>query len=377
MRSFYFILIVFIFSSCKQNNSTADKPAEQLLDSVYTINGIVEGAEGGSFAILQFLGTERKPDTVNITGDEFEFKGKASESLVADIYILQGVSKSAKGLPIVVENSVINIEGKKDSLHKAVVIGGISNNDFNTLKKALLVYDDSLDLVRFRTEQARVAGDSVLIDKLSTEYFNIENEKNTTIKQFAIEHPKNIAGAYYATSVNLFTLVELDSIYNAFDSSIINHIYVKQIKQNIDAIKRTSIGQVAPDFEMTDVNRKAFNLFSIRNKYVFINFWASWCAQCRIENPGLIKVYNKYKGKNFEIVGISLDSTKQDWTQAIKKDKLKWLQVSDLKTWTSSAALLYGIKKLPSNILLDKQGEIIARDISANQLEKTLFEVLK
>jgi peroxiredoxin len=377
MRLTFFLFITLVFTSCNQNNSTADKPAEQLLDSVYTISGIVNGADSGSVVVLRFLGTDRKPDTADITGNQFEFKGKADEALVADVYIPEESHEPTRGLKVVIENSVINIEGSKDSFFAATVIGGISNNELNTLRKALLVYEDSLQLVSIRGEEANIAGDSVLSANLHEQYYTIEKEKNTTIKQFAIEHPKSIAGAYFVTTVFDFNLSELDSVYNAFDSTIKNHLYVKQIKESIDAIKRTSVGQPAPDFELKNLNGIPVSLSSLKSKYVFVDFWASWCAPCRAENPNLVKTYKQFRGKNFEILGVSLDDNRQEWLKAIKKDKLTWQHVSDLKGWESSVVPLYGLRGIPANFLVDTTGKIIARDLHGDQLQKKLEEVLK
>jgi peroxiredoxin len=378
MRFIFFVaLLALAFNACKQNSSTADKPVEQLLDSVYTINGVVNGADSGSVVVLQFLGTDRKPDTANITGNQFEFKGKADEALVANIFIPQESHDAVRGLNVVVENSVINIEGNKDSFYTATVIGGISNNDFNTLKKALRLYEDSMELVGIRAEEANIAGDTALSATLHEQQYVLEKEKSTTIKQFAIEHPKSVAGAYFVTTEFNYTLNELDSIYNAFDSSIKNSIYVKKIKESIDAIKRTAVGQQAPEFEMPNVNGKAVSLSSLKDKYVFVDFWASWCAPCRAENPIIVKAYKQFKSKEFEILGVSLDDNKQDWLAAIKKDNLPWLHVSDLKGWESSVVPLYGIRGIPANFLMDREGKIIARDLHGDQLQKKLEEILK
>lgn len=207
MRLLLLILLVVLHASCKQNSSTAHKPAAQLLDSVYTIIGVINGADSGSVVVLQFLGTPKKPDTAAIAGSQFEFKGKADEALVADIYVPAGSNEPVKALKVIVENSVINIEANKDSLHKATVIGGISNNEFNALKKALVIYEDSLERVGLRAEIANVAGDTIMRDKIYEVYNNIKKEKNITIKQFAIEHPKNVGGAYYITTVYDIVLV--------------------------------------------------------------------------------------------------------------------------------------------------------------------------
>lgn len=136
-------------------------------------------------------------------------------------------------------------------------------------------------------------------------------------------------------------------------------------------------GSLAPDLTMNDVNDKPFSLHELRGKYVLVDFWASWCGPCRQENPNVVTAYNKYKDKNFTVLGVSLDNDKTAWLAAIAKDKLSWKQISDLKQWESEAVKLYGIDGIPYNVLLDPQGKIIATALRGEDLEATLDKVLK
>ena len=137
------------------------------------------------------------------------------------------------------------------------------------------------------------------------------------------------------------------------------------------------VGQVAPDFTLPDPSGKMISLNSFRGKYVLVDFWASWCGPCREENPNVVKAYQQYKGKNFTILGVSLDKTKDKWQQAIKEDGLAWNHVSDLKFWDSAVVPLYGINAIPTNFLLDPQGKVIAANLRGPALEAKLQEVLK
>ena len=137
------------------------------------------------------------------------------------------------------------------------------------------------------------------------------------------------------------------------------------------------VGSQAPDFSMADASGKQFALSSFKGKYVLIDFWASWCGPCRGENPNIVANYNKFKNKNFTILGVSLDEDKTKWLEAIKKDKLSWAHVSDLKGWNSASVPLYGFDGIPYNVLIDPTGKIIATELRGEELGRKLAEILK
>jgi peroxiredoxin len=137
------------------------------------------------------------------------------------------------------------------------------------------------------------------------------------------------------------------------------------------------LNQQAPEISMPDVNGKLVSLSSFKGKYVLVDFWASWCGPCRQENPNVLVAYQKFKNKNFTILGVSLDDDKANWEKAIKDDQLSWTQISDLKKWQSTIVGIYQFDGIPFNVLIDPQGKIIASGLRVAELEKKLAEVLK
>jgi peroxiredoxin len=154
-----------------------------------------------------------------------------------------------------------------------------------------------------------------------------------------------------------------------------NSRYVKDFADAVDKMRGTTIGQIAPEIALPNPQGEVKKLSDLRGKVVMIDFWAAWCGPCRRENPNVVRLYNKYNSKGFEVFGVSLDRSKEDWVKAIEKDGLAWTQVSDLSYFNSEAARTYGIEAIPATILLDKDGKIIARNLRGQALEDKLAEL--
>ncbi|RTQ45617.1 AhpC/TSA family protein [Hymenobacter gummosus] len=152
--------------------------------------------------------------------------------------------------------------------------------------------------------------------------------------------------------------------------------YTKALLAHQARQRATAVGATAPDIRLTGVDGKIIPLSSLRGKYVMIDFWASWCGPCRQENPNVVKLYNAYKSKGFEIYGVSLDQDKAKWQKAIETDGLAWTQVSDLKGWQSAAGQAYGVQSIPATVLIDPQGRIVAKNLRGEALEKKVAELL-
>lgn len=170
--------------------------------------------------------------------------------------------------------------------------------------------------------------------------------------------------------------------YNTFAQQFISIFEAKapnavaDVKTALEKAMRLSVGTVAPDFSQNKPDGTALKLSSLRGKYVLIDFWASWCGPCRRENPNVVRLYNQYKDKGFEILGVSLDQARDRWLQAIEQDQLTWPHVSDLKGWANEVAKLYEVSSIPKTILLDPQGKIVAKDLRGPSLERMLAQLL-
>lgn len=156
-----------------------------------------------------------------------------------------------------------------------------------------------------------------------------------------------------------------------------NYDHAKEFIKTVNSMKSIAIGQPAPEIALPDTTGQIVKLSSFKGKYVLVDFWAKWCGPCRQENPNVVRAFNKYKDKGFTVFGVSLDRSKEDWMQAIRKDGLTWTHVSDLKYWNSEAAKTYNINGIPFSLLLDKNGVIIAKNLRGPALDKKLEEILK
>ncbi|MFM7855246.1 MAG: TlpA family protein disulfide reductase [Flammeovirgaceae bacterium] len=165
------------------------------------------------------------------------------------------------------------------------------------------------------------------------------------------------------------------SLAEKFKKEWPTYSYTKELSSQVEKLKITAIGQLAPEIALTNPNGEVVKLSSLRGKYVLIDFWAKWCGPCRRENPNVVKAYKRFKDKGFEVFGVSLDRNKEDWLKAIAEDGLTWTHVSDLKYFESQAAKDYNINAIPFSILLDKTGKIIAKNLRGAALEQKLEEV--
>ncbi|MBX3253728.1 MAG: redoxin domain-containing protein [Chitinophagaceae bacterium] len=272
----------------------------------------------------------------------------------------------------------MNVTASHDSLFKGKVSGSVTNDEYQKYYGKYELIDEKQKKLYMQYQQASMAGDMKQMEQVQNDFEALEKENKDLVVDFAKQNPGSYVSAFLVAQSFSYDAdpAELEPLYKGFAENIRTSHFGKNIKATIDASNKTAIGSVAPDFTLNDVNGKPVSLASYKGKYILVDFWASWCGPCRQENPTVVKAYNAYKAKGFDILGVSLDEKKENWEKAIQQDQLAWTHVSDLKGWQSDAASLYGIKAIPMNYLLDKEGKIIAKSLRGEELLKKLGEIL-
>ncbi len=338
----------------------------------FTINGTIKGnftgdvylqkATNGQFEIL---------DTAKVEGGEFKFKGTIENP---DLYYI-GIDAS-RFVSFFIEPSDIKIQFHIDSLRNPIVEGSLSDKEYRQYEQKVSDNNSAQIGLYTQYQEAARVNDTAKVAALEKELNGMDAKLKADLITFIKDNPKSYVSPYIAMRhAYELDLEELKEIESSLDSKIKESSFTKMINERITILESVAVGKTAPDFTMNDTEGNPFTLSSTRGKVVLVDFWASWCAPCRRENPNVVAAYKEYKDKGFEIVGVSLDRDDVSWKGAIEADKLTWIHVSDLQYWSNAVSKQYGIMSIPSNVLLDKNGVIIARDLQGEELTKKLAEV--
>ncbi|MDR1200716.1 MAG: AhpC/TSA family protein [Tannerellaceae bacterium] len=214
---------------------------------------------------------------------------------------------------------------------------------------------------------------------LFTEYQRTDKQ-TFVLDSFVVAHPASIVTAYilYRDYSYKLSKDKIEQYLQLLDPLLYQTQYVGVLQELVKTLEAVNIGKPAPDFTLDAPDGKPIKLSDKwGNGYLLIDFWAAWCGPCRRENPNVVAVYNKYRDKGFDIIGVSLDHNKESWEKAIEQDKLTWTHVSDLKYWDSEVARLYGVRAIPSNYLIDRDGIIVAKNLRGEDLDKLIGTLLE
>ena len=328
-------------------------------------------------------------DSTEVKKGQFQFTGSLSEPTQAILSVRRSPTPQRGNLTdqldLFIENSKITIIAT-DSIKNAKIAGSVADRESREIEAAIKPLLAGINQLQdefgkrnaegafvYPLETRKKAGDS--LQKL------VAGIRDVRFK-FAESHPNSFMGLHTFNQYLLdgkFLPSVVEPLFHRFSAELKSSKLGKKTLQKLEILKRAQTGIKATDFTQNDINGKPFTLSSLRGKYVLVDFWASWCAPCRAENPNVVKAYHELKSKNFEVVGVSLDypGGQAVWEEAVKKDGLPWIHVSDLKGWKNEVAVMYGINSVPQNLLIDPQGIIIGKNLRGEALTDKLKELIK
>jgi peroxiredoxin len=357
------------------------------------ISGKLENALKGQYLYLQELKSELTTvDSLKLKEDgTFSFNREITQPA---FYLLKTADNNFFTM-LLEPGEKIEIEAMFDSLNYPSHVSGSRGTEkmvaYNKALKGTVSKLMSLNEIYSQNANSPTLPQVVqTLDSMARQYLNA---MNTYTKRYIDENIKSLislVALYQQVAPQVYVLDPVKDIkyFVKVDSSLFSqypesapvkslHEQVQSLVARAGSAALLKEGVVAPEISLPSPEGKVISLSSTRGNIVLLDFWASWCGPCRKENPNLVKAFNKYHSKGFNIFQVSLDKTKDDWAKGILDDKLnQWTHVSDLKYWNSIVVPLYKIESIPYNMLLDKDGKIIASNLRGDALEQKLSEVL-
>jgi len=368
IRSILYIGVISVLFGC----NTAPE--------AYVLEGEITGEiENGTQVILQTTDSLAKNlvavDTTELVDGLFKFSGTVDEPKLHYLTFdgLQGAA------PIVVENGDINFKAQKDSLAFSTIKGTPQNDmfmDYLTESRRMAAISKSFG-EDYRTAQRN--RDTAAIESLRAEYFELQEKAKNVDIDFMKENPDALISVLIlerAVKTKGLPAKELKAIYDAMTSEIKQSNAGKRVGDQIDKLVATAIGSKAPVFSGPTPDGNELALTDVKGKVILIDFWAAWCKPCRSENPNIVSVFNDYKDKGFNVVGVSLDKKAEDWKKAISDDGLAWDHVSHLQYFQDPIAIKYQVNSIPAAFLLDENGVIIAKNLRGSALREKVSQLL-
>lgn len=341
----------------------------------FVIKGNVSGLTDNSLVYLSNPANEK--DTLakaKVTKGSFVLKGKL-EDIDSRFLIFPSINKKTV---LFIGNDNVTVTGKAEDVYNLEVSGSSSHKDYEDF---LLYVKPLNDYVEYYRSMMQTAPSASTRDSMGIMMNTAYNLYQGSLERF-ISRKNNSAVAGLALAYSYDTDPNKDAQLverrlGMLTASAQKQKYAQQLQQMLQDGKIGAIGSKAIDFTQNDQNGKPVSLSQFKGKYVLVDFWASWCRPCRLENPNVVAAYNQFKDKNFTVLGVSLDQNKENWLQAITADNLTWTHVSDLRYWSNAVAQLYRIQSIPQNLLIDPNGVIIGKNLRGEELLSKLKELIK
>ena len=359
-------LFLFFLVGCENNLNTFQLNGKTDLDEGSIIYRIVPNS----------VNQPIKMDSTFVRDGKFSFSSEVNE---IDINFLTIQNKNIN-IPFILESGIIDVNIFKDSLDVSQIKGTKSNDDLNLYRNKTKSIVGTLNNIANEIQIANSLGDNLLVEDLQNKY----RSKQTELLNFELELAKSANSSYLSILIleklineKIIDINSAKEITANYKQEILDSRVGKILVEKINApIEPTSIGEIAPDFEGPSPSGEILSLSNLKGKVTIIEFLASWCKPCRIENPNLVRLYKEMHSKGLEIVGVSLDRNRTSWLRAIDDDGLIWSHVSNLKFWQDPIAKLYNIRAIPASFIIDKDGRIIQKNLRGPQLAAKISELL-
>ena len=349
-------------------------------DNQFELIGNTDLTDGTMIYVLQ-ADQNNQPyikDSTSVQSNSFKFKGISSTPQISYIQV-EGVNGYVLAI---LENGDIKADIYKDSISKSRVYGTKSNDDFIKYKAETKYLVDIMNNISSDAQDAIMNGDVGTAMELEKEYNSKERDVMLYEWDFIIDNLDSYMSALLLEVFMIENKVNKDSIIDVYES-FSNRIKVSDVGKNIADLliqfeDPIDVGEIAPDFTAPSIDGPDIRLSNelLNNKVTLLDFWAAWCRPCRIENPNLVRLHKKYNNAGFDIIGVSLDRTREQWEQAVIDDNLPWTQVSNLNFWNDPVARRYSIRAIPQSYLLDKDGLVMGKNLRGQELEDRILSLL-